>query len=491
MLKKYKKITICFLLMIIIWAISLVNKTFQNDTFYTIKVGQSILKNGVDMLDHFSIHTNLPYVYPHWLYDVSVYIIYSFSGYLGLYISSIIIFIVLIVLIYFIINFITENKFISVFLVFVFANTIAIFIGVRAQTVSYLLFALELFFIELFLKKGKNKYLFFLVIISLILCNVHSAVWLFYFVVFLPYIVDWFISTFLSKKINFTLKDRIIFGEYKNIKKIFITIFIALLMGFIVPNGLNSFTHLFKLFLGNSQSYISEHQKTPFIMSIFPLLMYIQVLFFAYKSRIKLSDFFMLSGLLLMSILSSRHVSLFCLLGIIYYARCFSFFLSNTKFNIKRFIPKHPNRLIFVALILCIALTTLRLYNSSKLEYIDKKEYPIEATKYIKNNINIKEMRLFNDYNFGSYLLLNDIPVFIDSRCDLYTKQFSGLDYDIFDDYMNISSDYEEKFEFYKITHILISNDDDLFKKLNNNKSYTVLYKDKKYTLFSRVGENL
>lgn len=30
---------------------------FQNDTFYTIKIGKYILTNGIDMLDHFSIHT--------------------------------------------------------------------------------------------------------------------------------------------------------------------------------------------------------------------------------------------------------------------------------------------------------------------------------------------------------------------------------------------------------------------------------------------------
>ena len=41
----------------------------------------------------------------------------------------------------------------------------------------------------------------------------------------------------------------------------------------------------------------------------------------------------------------------------------------------------------------------------------------------MSENINVDEMRIFNEYNFGSYLLLNDIPVFIDSRADLYTKE--------------------------------------------------------------------
>ena len=37
---------------------------FQNDTFYTIKIGELIFNKGIDMQDHFTIH-NLPYTYPH------------------------------------------------------------------------------------------------------------------------------------------------------------------------------------------------------------------------------------------------------------------------------------------------------------------------------------------------------------------------------------------------------------------------------------------
>ena len=90
-IKKTKKIfKISFIAWIIIFCIGLVNKTFQNDTFYTIKIGELIFKNGIDMMDHFSFHTALAYTYPHWLYDCLIYAIYHFFGYTGIYISSII-----------------------------------------------------------------------------------------------------------------------------------------------------------------------------------------------------------------------------------------------------------------------------------------------------------------------------------------------------------------------------------------------------------------
>ena len=38
----------------------------------------------------------------------------------------------------------------------------------------------------------------------------------------------------------------------------------------------------------------------------------------------------------------------------------------------------------------------------------------------------MSSMRLFNEYNYGSYLLYEGIPVFIDSRADLYAPEFNG-----------------------------------------------------------------
>ena len=47
-MKKDKRM-IYFLILILIYGSSLVYKTFQNDTFYTIKIGERIEKYGIDM----------------------------------------------------------------------------------------------------------------------------------------------------------------------------------------------------------------------------------------------------------------------------------------------------------------------------------------------------------------------------------------------------------------------------------------------------------
>ena len=73
------KFNIMAIILIAIFCISISPISFQNDTFYTIKVGEQIVKHGIDMKDHFSFH-DLNYTYPHWLYDVVIYLIYSIGG---------------------------------------------------------------------------------------------------------------------------------------------------------------------------------------------------------------------------------------------------------------------------------------------------------------------------------------------------------------------------------------------------------------------------
>ena len=194
------------------------------------------------------------------------------------------------------------------------------------------------------------------------------------------------------------------------------------------------------------------------INSPFTIIIAGETLFLSLISKIKLRDFFMICGLVLMSVMATRHLSLLALIGTICFARLFSMFLENFTFNFdNKLLHFFNKRMVAIASFVIVIIASFLLTNYHiKKTFIDEELYPVNAVKYIKENINIDEMRIFNEYNFGSYLLLNDIPVFIDSRADLYTKQFSGFEFEVFDDYHYSTSNYPEKFDFYGITHVLI-----------------------------------
>ena len=93
-MKKIKKIndgvkfTIIAVVLIAIFCIAITPVTLQNDTYYTIKIGEHIQNNGIDMKDQFSWHEDLNYTYPHWLYDLLTYKIYSQFGMIGIYLTT-------------------------------------------------------------------------------------------------------------------------------------------------------------------------------------------------------------------------------------------------------------------------------------------------------------------------------------------------------------------------------------------------------------------
>ena len=75
--KKTVKFHVLAIICIILFCVSLSPITMQNDTYYTIKIGEHILGNGIDMQDPFSWHEDLPYTYPHWADYVSICVLYK------------------------------------------------------------------------------------------------------------------------------------------------------------------------------------------------------------------------------------------------------------------------------------------------------------------------------------------------------------------------------------------------------------------------------
>ena len=138
-------------------------------------------------------------------------------------------------------------------------------------------------------------------------------------------------------------------------------------------------------------------------------------------------------------------------------------------------------------------------------QYVDYNSYPVEAANYMIKELDIENMRLYNEYNYGSYLLYRGIPVFIDSRADLYTPEFNK-EHDVFKDFLEISGlnkpqdeklpveiYIENKLEEYKITHLIVYKDSklriflNLSKDKDGNNKYKELYDDGKFCIYERT----
>ena len=142
-MKKNLKYIIAVIL-IIIFTFSVVPKTFQNDTFYVIELGNQIQKTGSDWKDHYSIHGDLEYRYPHWLFDVLNFNVFENLGFDGIYLLTQVFASLLILLIFW--NLIRKE--VNFNLAFVSSLVVAYMMKgsfyARGQVVSYSLFLINI-----------------------------------------------------------------------------------------------------------------------------------------------------------------------------------------------------------------------------------------------------------------------------------------------------------------------------------------------------------
>ena len=559
--KKTKiKFNVLAIFVIVLFCFALTPKTLQNDTYYTIAIGEYIMENGIDMQDPFSWHEDLPYTYPHWLYDVGTYLVFEagetigIGGFTAIYIVTVVLAITLGIVIYYAMNKICKNQLVSFFITLGVMYLLKSFICARAQLVTYILFVLTILFIEQFIETKKKRYIVYLIIIPIIIANVHCAVWPFYFILYLPYIAEYIIAMLTSsnlyykiaiksnkhkvKKLTLKNKDqekidaitqkietlqkeseefeakqrrrreqpyKIILKKEKCVKYLILVMIICIFTGLLTPLGDTPYTYLPKTMQGNTMENISEHLPLTLIddvKTMVVIVLFLLILIFT-DTKIKLRDLFMIAGLVLMAFMSRRQVSMFVLIGGFVFAKLLVALIDKyDKGGAEQAVNAITTIWGKIITILLAILVVFTLYRGKiNNPIVSTSSYPVKACDYILENIDVENMRIFNEYNYGSYLLYRGIPVFIDSRADLYTPEFNGTkneegEYegrDIFTDYINttnISRYYENTFKEYDITHVLIRKNTKLNMLLSRDKEhYKELYSDDNFIFYERETE--
>ena len=509
-MKKQTIFEIMAIILIAIFCISLTPRTLQNDTFYTIKIGEHIIENGgIDMMDPFSWHEGLEYTYPHWLYDVIIYLIYSIGGMAGIYVSTCIFAVILGITLYKVNSKLSQNRVISFLITIGAMYMLRDYITARAQLVTFILFTLQILFMERLINTKQKRYGIALIIISILIANLHVAVWPFMFVLYLPYIAEYIIAIIDEKTAKKYGKEveqgnKVTITKKEGTKYLIIVMLICVLTGLLTPLGPTTpYTYLIKTMQGNTTQNISEHLPMTLINNIDVLctiIILLAVLTFT-DSKIKLADLFMVGGLALLMLYSKRQATMFVIMGSIVLNRVLYSFMAKWVKNIdekliKTFTTKFG---AFLISLFVVSLSICFIIPKINTSYIDEKTYPVQMSDFIlqyfeKNNINLNNVRLYNEYNYGSYLLYRGIPVFIDSRCDLYAPEYNGGQ-DIFMDFIessNISIWFEDVFEKYDITHVILYKNSKMNMIIEDGEldGYKLLKEDDYFVFYEIVKHN-
>lgn len=494
------KARLFFSILIIIFSISLVEKTFQNDTFFNISIGKYIIENGIDMKDHFSWIKGLDYTYSHWAFDIIMYLIYNSFNFTGIYVGTIILTCIINVILFNLIATRTKRPVISAAITFCVSSLIGTSYTARSQIVSFLCFIIEIYCIEQYIDTNKIKYAISILILSVIVANFHAATWPLTLVLFLPYLVPAFLNLTSSKKYGQKLYTKIERRESYNGRNLLFLFIVTCFTGLITPIHNVPYTYILKSMFGKSNieghlsiDYIAEMEHLMPIINlkfvIFTIL-FLSFLIFL-PTKIKSEHGFLMLGLYFMALSSNRYVILLDLIG--------AFVIADLMTQgVNMFIPEEmdfldkactKNYIMLLLIILTVAYSACNLIDISHQPYVDEKEYPVGATEYVLENIDYKNMKIYNHYDTGSYLMLNNIDVFIDSRLDVYCSEFSNVD--IFKDFLNLESGklhYKDFVEKYHNTHFLIKNDNLLHTYIDTDQNYKKMYEDEYFSLY-KVNE--
>lgn len=452
----------------------------DNDFWFLINTGKYIINNGIPHIEPFTIHSNLSFVAQQWLTDIIFYLIYNKFNIYGMYIFILILNIIIVFLLYKLAMLINNNqrKISIITTLIIDVMLIMGFLTTRPQVFDIILLLLELYLLELYIKKNNKKYLIVLPIISLLMINLHASVWPMIFVFLLPYYVG-------RVNLKFTTKE-----NYK-LKPLIIVTIVMLLFGFINPYGIESMIYLFNSY---GIDYIDN-----FVNEMAPLtikngmIIYFYILFIIITHVVNKNNKFNLRYVLLILgtiLLSLEHVKgeLFFLIS--------SIIIIN--YNLKDIFPEETKKVnakinTYVKIIPMIVLCSIIFVSFKNKDYVKEEDnYYYEASEILKEN-KAETSVIYTGYTSGSYIEYQGFKCYIDPRAEVFLKSNNKKE-DIFIEYYNLQSgkiSVKDFIEKYKFDYIIIDNYENILHTyIDELNEYTQIYnKNDELKLYKRIEE--
>ena len=488
---KNKKLYIVFSMLLIVIILMTVTKEMQNDTFFTIATGEHILQEGYDNVDHLTWHENLGFYKLRWAFDVAIAFIYNTFGFAGIY-AFVVIIASLTVLSLFNILLKQKNNIVLSFIATVISMLLMTSnwsFTARGQIISYLLLLLEIYFIEKLISTKQKRYYIIFFVMSALIVNFHASVWYMTIILVLPYLAEAIMHKIMKNK---NLEKSKIILEPISIKMLIIAILCLVLGSFISPIGTYTYTYMFKVIGGISSTFISELQQTDIISSIGMILglIVIDILMLATKSKMKLSDILLFFGLYFMAILARRNQAFLYLIGTIPVVRLITNFFEtydteNILEKLNNFFSK--NWVLGCTTIVIVIGLSSNMVTRIREKYVNERKYPVEAVNFIKENLDYKNLKIYNSFNYGSYLELSGIPAFVDSRSEIFTEEFNNVT--ILKDWLETSRgnvNYNDTFAKYEIDYAIVEDKEIINTYISADENYEKVFDDETFSIYMK-----
>lgn len=433
----------------------------DNDFWFIVNTGKTILHDGFINVEPFTIHEGFAFIPQQWLTCVIFYIIYHNVGIFGMFCFIIGCYLLITYLGYKMSYLVCENKKKSLYIM-LFINIMLIGLGVlttRPQAFDLIIFMLELYLLELFVKNDNKKYLYFLPLLSLLFVNLHASMWLMFFVFLLPYYVEYIVMKF-KKQPCFDIKPLIL-----------ITV-LSLVVGLINPYGFEGATYIFRSYGVDEINNLVNEMEALNVSSIlgkilFGIIAFVFFSFYHNKGKNILRYFLLALGT---SYLFFSHLK-----GILDFIVVLPIVLGYNFRNDLKLKERKMFKTEKIIYSLVIVIFMSLVFTISKMN--DSCVYGPFAD-YLDEHAS-KSIRLFTGYNNGGYMEYRGYKSYIDQRAEVFLKSNNKKE-DIFIEYYNLCDGTISSKEFldkYKFDYLLVSeNLKYLHNEIKNNSEYEEVY---------------
>ncbi len=396
-----------------------------NDFWWHIKAGEWICTHKTvpkqDIFSWYGMEQHIPWTAHEWLAEVILYKIFQLGGSNGVYLFS-----MALGVIFLNISYLEGGKYVGRNFVFcgifyaVYAVIVYMFFYGRPQIFSFMFLFAELKILYRFYDAPKTRSIYFIPFLSCLWSNIHGGSSCMVYVLCLIFLTA---GTFEFRMGRVAAKkwDR---NSRMKLAVVTITSVLALLIN---PIGASVLKYPYSNLSDTISMKLISEWSAPDAKDIGQLILFflpivlMAIGFITEEMEIRLIDLLIFAGFLYLFFRSQRFIIMWSL------AANFCCMRYVPQIRIKEMTTKAEKRLMALltaaTLLLCVCTVGIIAQNIHNGVRMVKTEMSDEMLEAVKEEA---ITALFNEYNYSGELIFNEIPVFWDSRADLFAGNILG-----------------------------------------------------------------
>lgn len=462
----------------------LIIRDFDSDLWFILNYGRYVLSKGFPIIDPFTLHEQFSFIMQQWLSGVIFWLAYNNFGSFAVFMLIGLVFALTLIVIYKLAMLVSGDYFFVSFAVTMFSA-----MGLRAFMVtcpyifSTLVLLIELYCMELYVYRNNRKILLILPVLSMVLVNLHAAMWPMFLIVCLPWLID-----------AFRLKIGFIEGQGYSCWPLLFSMLASFAAAFINPYGLSALTYVFRSY-GHQEinAFITEMMpfdlKTASGMFFYSYLAIALSAYFLDKTGTTRLRYVLLTcGLLILALSSTRNLMLFA--GLVPFTLAYYLHHHADRKKITS-VPSHQRMRILIVRSLLIALVLILIF---EIFYFPNRPKSNQIQTQALNNMisylpppeNAGKLVLYTGYNDGAYLEFQGYRPYIDARAEVFVLE-NNHQKDVMKEYYQLQVGqlhYREFLKRYNFTHLLLGRQDILRAYLAEDRDYQLITTGGDYQLY-------